>query len=495
MRFLCSTTLLFALSACAPATVAAPTSDAPSFDDLLLRDFRKDGKYDESGHPINAIVVQGGKVCANAGAPSGSGFLTDGRAAVNCDSKLPALPSGDLVANVRVRPIGIDTYLRADAIKISIDNGGGSPPKVATYSGRSFRQDGKWAFIPVRFTAQGATQLRIETFALGQMEIDYVEIFPDDFTLAMGPGSRTMGDDEIVTLEVGKGQIPKLTVNGTGVDLDALVATGAAHRADTTYRRVYNVAVGALARGITSDLDLRATSKEAAARMMVYRTVQPCLFKGDARGQKVLLTGFHPFPADASHENISEVAVLALDPTHLSGAQVMRLVLPVEYDDAPARVVDAIQRCAPDVVVDLGQGGGSIDLERTAYNLKDTGSDPDNRGFFQAGVPIAEAGAATLPSGLPLIPLRAALASVVASQAVLGDVKISDSDDPGRYVCNDVFYGAVTEATSRSIRAGFIHLPYFGDAFSDELRAAWGEVAAQIVNAAVKPAFDPNSGI
>src|SRR5690606_26861390 len=109
----------------------------------------------------------------------------------------------------------------------------------------------------------------------------------------------------------------------------------------------------------------------------------------DPDGARVLVTGFQPFPADVGHDNVSAVAVGAIDPAALRGARVMRLVLPVEYDRAAAAVVGAIARGRPDVVICFGQGGAELALEEIAYNLQDgggpAGGRPDNRGAIRAG--------------------------------------------------------------------------------------------------------------
>jgi pyroglutamyl-peptidase len=138
-------------------------------------------------------------------------------------------------------------------------------------------------------------------------------------------------------------------------------------------------------------------------------------------------------------------------------------------------VVSAIERCQPDVVVSFGQGTDEIHLEETAYNLQDTsdapGGVPDNRGFIALARPIAAQGEAQLASRLPLDAVAAAL-SAYGEPASL-------SDDPGRYVCNNVFF-AELGATDRP--AGFIHLPYTSQ-FTDETRAHWGAVVETILNA------------
>ena len=194
------------------------------------------------------------------------------------------------------------------------------------------------------------------------------------------------------------------------------------------------------------------------------------------QGKKILVTAFQPFPADAWHENISSVALTAMPA--VSGARVMRLILPVEFDRAAAEVVEVIRRCAPDAVLSLGQGGDAVALEEVAYNRKDTsevpGGVPDNRGVIAINEPIVATGPAQRSTLLPLADLEEALEGLGEEHA--------RSRDPGRYICNNVFYQAVGAAAERGAIAGFVHLPY-RTSFSDDDRRRWGDVAAALVGA------------
>lgn len=453
-------------------------------DEALARDFRKDGKYDEAGHPLNGLVLEAERFCRLNGSATDTTFVTSGDAGLHCEGTLPPQPWGDHVANVRLRPIDVDVADPRDVVRVQITSGSTEPVSV-TFTGTSFATRASWTFLPLHFSQTEDLTLRVETFGHGAVELDYIEVFKDTMQLTMGPGSSVLGDDDVVTLETPKvGDTPKMMVNGDEFHLQALIDLGRISVTETAYRRVYAMTVAQLANGRTGDLDVRASFDGSATRMMVYRAAPPCTFEGDPAGPKVLLTGFHPFPVLSDHENVSEIAVRALDPSRLSGVQVMRMVLPVEWDLGPARVTEAMRRCRPDVVVDLGQGSSGIDLEHVAANLKDAGND-DNRGHFQAGVPVIDGGATTLSSGLPLTVVKVAVEHVLATDAAaLGEVKVEDSDDAGHYICNNTFYATTAAAAALGIRAGFIHLPYTNE-FDDAKRAAWGAVAAAIVHAVV----------
>jgi pyroglutamyl-peptidase len=164
----------------------------------------------------------------------------------------------------------------------------------------------------------------------------------------------------------------------------------------------------------------------------------------------------------------------------LRGAQVMRVVLPVEYDRAASAIVEIIDRCAPAAVISFGQGGGAIALEETAYNLQDTGEIsggvPDNRGIIRAAQPIDPSAGAERSTLLPLDAIEAALEDAGESPR--------HSTDPGRYICNNVMFSNIGTMAPRGGRGGFIHLPYT-TSFDDDVRARFGRVVELAVQATV----------
>jgi pyrrolidone-carboxylate peptidase len=484
--------LLAGLAGCsAPAAMPMfPAASGVDPDDGLLRDFRKDQKTDEAGHPVNAVVLEAETFCHGSGGVVDGGYRSDTTAGVVCDGTLPLQTNDDLIVNIRLRASGYDASSTDDVVAATLRTSYGA--KTESLTGRSFRAEGQWMFLPLALSYEnGDAQLTIETFGRGAIELDYIETFPNQFPVALGPGSGVLDDAAVVTIEGPLHDAPPvLTVNGRDAKLVELLMAGTATRDDTTYRSLYSVAVGTLAAGDANDLDILVGAMDQpqpTARMHVYRTAPPCVYQGDERGRKVLVTGFQPFPVDEAHDNVSGVAVMALDASPLRGAQVMRLVLPVEYDGSPALVASAISRCAPDVVISFGQGDDGIALERTAYNLKASGELTDNRGHFQAGVVIDPAAPPTRPSTLPLDRIKAAL-TALPQDGALGQIAVADSEDPGRYVCNDTFFGALDAVGTRTI-AGFIHLPYTSD-FTLETRAAWGQVVRTIIEAAVADAAE-----
>ncbi len=455
-------TVAAALAACASS---GTTSDPNAG---LLRDFL-DGKYDGAGHPINAIVTEAEALC--------QGSVSDGAvelAAACSGSVNGGQQVGDLIASARLR---VDAHPASGLIATIDVTDNGATLATTTLTVDTLRSDGAWLDVPVAWSSNGdPIGIRVTPAAGAQLAFDYVEVFPSRFGLVISPGAGVVADSDHVTFELPADRaLDRVEVDG--VDVTAQV-TAVATVQTTAYRKIYDLAVADLAPNRGDVADIRVDAAETAARTTLRRTVPTCNYEGGGTGAKVLVTGFQPFPADGTHDNVSGVAVTALDPSSLRGARVMRLVIPVEYDRAPAEVTDAIARCAPDIVISFGQGGDAIALEQTAYNLQDTGEVtggvPDNRGVIRAAQPIDSAAAATRATLLPLDAINSALVGL-GEQPQL-------STDPGRYVCNNVMFADVGAMTGK--RAGFIHLPYTEE-FDAANRARFGKIVAAAIQATV----------
>lgn len=475
--------ILFGMLA-ASATLAACTApddpaQMPITDDPnagLLRDFL-DGKFDSAGHPLNARVTEAESLCAAFGTPhNGAIRLSE----TPCEGTVPGSEQqGELVASLRVR---VQSYNASGNIVTAAVVGVDGQVYASAALTTSQLRSTSWLDLPLAWSSDGTPVTIKLTPARGAViDFDYVEVFPERFGLVGSPGSGVYADTDKLVFELPRSKkIDKLLLDQVDITsrLTALLQSGKAKRTQTTFRTLIEVTVGDLAldRKATSELELRAGA--LAARLQLHREAVPCNYEGDPNGVKVLITGFQPFPANASHENVSGVAVTSLDPSHLRGAQVMRIVMPVEYDRAAAQVTDVIARCAPRAVISFGQGGDAIALEQTAYNLQDTGEVaggvPDNRGIIRAATPIDGAAPATRDTLLPLDQIETALLGIGEAPQY--------STDPGRYICNNVMFADVGAMSSRGGMGGFIHLPYTSE-FDANVRTRFGKVALAAVQA------------
>lgn len=176
----------------------------------------------------------------------------------------------------------------------------------------------------------------------------------------------------------------------------------------------------------------------------------------------ILVTGFEKylhFPHNPSSEGL-----LRLFEQRKELAQVAELVvLPVTFADAANVLREAANRVRPKALLSFGMHGGkdstgrdrkTFFVERFAYN-EDRCVAPDNHGQRRDGTPI--------DSGLPL---GAAVASGLSPQLLFDAIaaschSVEFSDNPGRYLCNHVFWCAshCMKAYHQDTLAGFVHVP------------------------------------
>ena len=181
---------------------------------------------------------------------------------------------------------------------------------------------------------------------------------------------------------------------------------------------------------------------------------------------RILITAFGPFAGRT--ENASSLALRELKK---SFPKIRTRILPVDSVVAPFRLKQALRKIRPSALIMLGEAAGSqmIRLETTAWNELDFRI-PDIAGRQPVSRPIIHNAEASLPSTLPLEKIHARLSD-------LGH-EICFSDDPGRYLCNQVFFIArhFLECHSIDCPAGFIHLPLAGDYPTQRSVAALEEV-------------------
>jgi len=107
------------------------------------------------------------------------------------------------------------------------------------------------------------------------------------------------------------------------------------------------------------------------------------------------------------------------------------------------------------VLIHLGVAGGSkaVSLELHGYNDA-TFRIPDVRNYQPMGKQINE-----------IMPLEHYYRSMIPIRHILeslkGKHKVQESVDPGRYICNYIYYLSMTEGYTRQIPSIFIHVPSF----------------------------------
>ena len=167
--------------------------------------------------------------------------------------------------------------------------------------------------------------------------------------------------------------------------------------------------------------------------------------------RKILLTGFEPFGGETI--NPSWQVAQALHGADLGSATVQALCLPCTFGKALTVLDAALLAHKPLLVLALGQASGRCDLslERVAINLDDAPI-ADNAGLRPIDEPVHRGAPTAYFSTLPIKAMVAALRDA--------GVPASVSHSAGTFVCNHVFFGLMHALRrSRSVRAGFMHLP------------------------------------
>lgn len=167
---------------------------------------------------------------------------------------------------------------------------------------------------------------------------------------------------------------------------------------------------------------------------------------------KILITAFDPFGGDKINPALEAVKLMK---DQIAGADIVKLEIPTVFHDSIKKVVEAIEKEKPDVVLNIGQAGGRFEVtpERVAINVDDARI-PDNKGNQPIDQPVYADGE---PAYFATLPVKAMVKGIRDA-----GIPSSLSNSAGTFVCNHIMYGVLHEISRRKldIRAGFIHVPF-----------------------------------
>jgi pyroglutamyl-peptidase len=166
--------------------------------------------------------------------------------------------------------------------------------------------------------------------------------------------------------------------------------------------------------------------------------------------QVVLVTGFEPFGNYTV--NPSQLIAEVLNGSTLNDAEIVGVVLPVDFNESVEMTTDAIQHYHPDLVMSLGLNARSqaIRVEKIGINLKRYPKD-DGTWSFPRRIDV---------SG-PFLRFSPLHTVDIVRKIRAANISVQQSFFAGTYVCNTLFYqllGYVTDH-NRTIKVGFIHVP------------------------------------
>jgi len=194
---------------------------------------------------------------------------------------------------------------------------------------------------------------------------------------------------------------------------------------------------------------------------------------------KVLVTGFEPFGGEKINPSWEAVKAIPDEP---SGAELVKIQLPVSFNRVREVLPRLITRERPDVVLLTGQAGGrpNITVERVAINVMDSET-PDNDGFKPEDEPVFEGAPDAYFATIPIKEVVKALRKAGIPAGI--------SNTAGTYVCNTAMFTALhTVAVSgMETKAGFIHVPF---SHSQALEKPRPSMAQETINEAIKIALE-----
>jgi pyroglutamyl-peptidase len=164
----------------------------------------------------------------------------------------------------------------------------------------------------------------------------------------------------------------------------------------------------------------------------------------------VLVTGFEPFGSYTT--NPSQLIAETLNGSTLNNAEIVGVVLPVDFNKSVEIAKEAIQHHHPDLVISLGLNARShvINVEKIGVNLKRF---PKDDGTWSLPHRIDKTG--------PFLHLTPLHTNDIARKIREANIQAQQSFFAGMYICNALFYGLLGYIDEQNVTTtiGFIHVP------------------------------------
>ena len=165
---------------------------------------------------------------------------------------------------------------------------------------------------------------------------------------------------------------------------------------------------------------------------------------------KVLITGFEPFLEFT--DNPSKIVAEYFDGRIEDNIEYHGKVLPVDYSLIESRLVEAIDKINPVLIIGTGLAAGrsKMSIEKIGMNYKHS-TNPDNSGKTVNGEKIDQ----SFPDGMFSMLHVESLVDELNFMGIPAEISFS----AGAYLCNNALFIILRECRKRNIKGGFIHLP------------------------------------
>jgi pyroglutamyl-peptidase len=184
--------------------------------------------------------------------------------------------------------------------------------------------------------------------------------------------------------------------------------------------------------------------------VVVFVLIVPLVSARGTDARVVLVTGFEPFGSQVI--NPSQLIAEALNGSMLDGAEVIGVVLPVDFNRSVEEAIQTIQSTHPDLVVSLGLDARAktIEVEKIGINLKRYQKDDGSWSFLQR---IDKKG--------PFLRMTTLPTRDIARNIRDRGIPAKQSFFAGLYVCNALYYGLLGYTMNQMVNTTvlFIHVP------------------------------------
>jgi pyroglutamyl-peptidase len=182
----------------------------------------------------------------------------------------------------------------------------------------------------------------------------------------------------------------------------------------------------------------------------IFILVVPLGFSNGTGAKVVLVTGFEPFGIHTT--NPSQVIAETLNGSTLNDAEIIGIVLPVNFTASVEKAREAIELYHPDVVISLGLNAKAefIEVEKIGVNIKRYPKDDGSWSFPQR-----------IDTNGPFLRISHLKANDIVRKIRDADIPAKQSFFAGSYICNALFYGLLgyTKDQGLNTSIGFIHVP------------------------------------